>query len=518
MKLLHDAIEPIYSPKIQVIIASRSQDPSVLLRWPPSPLKGALIHGKIAVFILLMVLIGLNATAQEVIINNTTLLIAEGKYKDAEKYLDSIISVEPKHVTALMMKGNVLLNYALMQTPAYQNITAEDESIFSKELAGLKDHVVIVPAVQAAAVEKLWKKCLTIDSSRLDIQKGLCSLYGMSLMRKQLLDYLPVIAKSSQDKGNDFAYTLVEYARLLHERGDREGSYMVYQKVIELYPRVSGLWCVLAGMYFTDNDLVRTKEYTEKGMLAQHADRTACRDALDIYTAIGEPNKVLAMLQATDKDTVFSEYPFHLGIYKYAHHDTTWRRDITAYLQQFPVAADSNPVFNAALFTVTNEFTDDYKGIMSLLNFNLNDFDTKLIAERAMHDYKDSALPYAIAIQVMINDKQYAKANELLTVFTKKYPGQNNILYYYGYSLYSIANYKAAIDTWNQYVQVVKKAKTGQPDIDAYLAAPYYFLGQSYLKTGNKAKALEYFKLIDAGQDESKYAYMAKIMLDKKGP
>ena len=65
---------------------------------------------------------------------------------------------------------------------------------------------------------------------------------------------------------------------------------------------------------------------------------------------------------------------------------------------------------------------------------------------------------------------------------------------------------------------VAPAAKKSQPEgakQDMALAVPYYFLGQSYLKSGNKAKAIEYFQLIVAGKDESKYAYLAKVMLDK---
>ncbi len=456
-------------------------------------------------------LAGLRSAAQEVIINNTTLLIAEGKYNDAEKYLDSIIGTEPKNVTALMMKGNVLLNYALMQTPAIHIITLQDESIFSADVATVKNNTVVIPKATALKVEALWKQCLVIDSSRQDIQKGLCSLYGMSLMKTELLAYLPVIAHSS-GKGEDFAFTLVEYAKLFQERGDKEGSYAIYKKVAELYPNIHGILCLLSGAYFENGDIPHAREYAEKGMSTSIPDLIVCSDALDIYTAIGEPAKVLSMLQRASKDPAYKDYSFYHGIYQYAHYDSNWRKSINTYLNQFPSPKDSNAVYNAAGYMVSKKFTNDYSGIMGLLNYNLNDFGTKLLAERAIHDYKDSVTPYIIAVQVLINDKDYKKANELLSTLVKKYPAAKDILYYSGYCLYAAGDYKAALQHWSKYTEAVKI--THPADQDIYLAAPYYFTGASYLRSGNKEKAIEYFKLIVAGKDDSKYAYLAKVQLD----
>jgi tetratricopeptide (TPR) repeat protein len=485
---------------------------------PKSPKGGFNSQCRLGVVLLLLIVSSFNTSAQEIVINNTTLLIAEGKYNDAEKYLDSIMRTEPQNVTALMMKGNVLLNYALMQTPAVQNITMDDESIFSRDVAALKNRTVIIPLATAQKVEKLWKQCLLIDSTRLDIRMGLCSLYGMAVMHNELLSYLPVMKSASKEKGNDFAFTLAEYARLLHERGDKEGAYLAYQKISGLYPTVSSLYCVMSAIYFADNDLLHAREYAEKGLGVAHPDLTACHDALDVYTAIGDPCKVLSVLKVTDRDTNFSEYPFYQGLYKYTHRDTTWIKDIGVFLNQFPVAADSYPVFNAALYMVTDEFTEDYNGMMTLMSNGLNDYSTKLICERLIHDYPDSTVPYIIEAQVLINDKQYAMANGLLKTFTQKHPSQTDVLYYYGYSLYNAGDYKTAIDKWTAYLPVAKKSQQDVAKQDMALAVPYYFLGQSYLKSGNKAKALEYFKLIVAGRDESKYAYLAKVMLDKVRP
>jgi tetratricopeptide (TPR) repeat protein len=469
------------------------------------------------VLVLLMIIGSYAHSQSEVIINTTTLLIAEGKYNDAEKYLDSLIKTDPRSIDALMMKGNVLLNYALIQMPPVRIITPQDESIFSKDVAGLKNNVVIIPKATALKVEGLWKQCLAIDSSRQDIQKGLCSLYGMALMKNELLNYLPVIVRSAKGKGNEFAYTLVEYPRLLLERGDREGAFAAYKKIAALYPSVRGINCIIAGAYFSEDDLAHTWEYAEKGVSASLLDYSPCSDALDIYSATADPDKVLSLLKTVGKDPSYRDYPFYLGISKFAHRDATWKNEMAEYMMQLPVATDSNVLYRAASFMMSPEFTDDYNGLMMLLNYNLNDFSTKLIASRAIHDYVDSIDPYVITIQVLINDKHYAKANELLSIITQNYPGRQDLLYYYAYSLYRAGEYKIALAKWNQFAEAVKKIKSVPLNLDTYLAAPNYFTGQCYLKSGNKSKALEYFKMIVASKDESKYAYLAKVQLELHG-
>ena len=52
-------------------------------------------------------------TAQKEIIDATTQFIVAKKFNTANHYIDSVIRKNPKSVDALMMKGNVILNYAL---------------------------------------------------------------------------------------------------------------------------------------------------------------------------------------------------------------------------------------------------------------------------------------------------------------------------------------------------------------------------------------------------------------------
>jgi tetratricopeptide (TPR) repeat protein len=126
-------------------------------------------------------------------------------------------------------------------------------------------------------------------------------------------------------------------------------------------------------------------------------------------------------------------------------------------------------------------------------------------------------MPYILSAQVAINDKDYLKAAQVLKALNTRYPAQNDMIYYYAYALYCAGDNKTALDKWTQYAEAAKKVMSSQNDLDRLLAVPYYFIGQCHLRSGDKAKAVEYFKMILAGKDDSKYAYLAKVQLDNLG-
>lgn len=460
---------------------------------------------------LLLALAALTATAQEAIVNQATLLIAEGKYKDAEGYLDSILRSEPRNVTALMMKGNVLLNYALIETPALHIISADDESILSPDLAGLRENVTVVPRTAARRIAGLWLQGIAIDSSRLDLRKGLCSLYGMALMRDELMAYLPIIDSAARGLGDDFAYTLADYARLLHERGDTAGAYMVYRKVMALHPTMHGLNCTLASLYFSAGDITHAGEYAARGLRSATSDRGACADAREVYSLVAPADSVPAMLAATEPDTVYGDHLFYAGLHKFAHHDTGWKKDINHYLDKFQIAADSNQVFEAALYLATDPDAETYHGLLSLLTYHIGDYGARLITTRLRHDFADSTLPWIIEAQILLNDKRYKDAAALLTSFMDRHGATTEAQQYYAYALYQSGEHKAAITAWDKYLNMQKKAGNIS---DSTLAVPYYYTARSYWLIGDKTRSGDYFAKILAGKDDSKYAYLAKLSME----
>lgn len=127
---------------------------------------------------------GCTAFGQATAITVTTEFIKHRKWQQASHYIDSVIRKNPKDVDALMMKGNVILNYALDTTPPMQ--FAHYQSNASIFTGGVKDKPRLLAPKTVYAVERLWRKCLLLDSTRADISKGLCTIYAMALMRDSL--------------------------------------------------------------------------------------------------------------------------------------------------------------------------------------------------------------------------------------------------------------------------------------------------------------------------------------------
>jgi tetratricopeptide (TPR) repeat protein len=462
-------------------------------------------------FVLLLVWSSLYASAQsDVIINTVTLYIAEGRYNDAEKYLDSLLKESPNSIDAMMMKGNVLLNYSVMQTLPINTITPDDESIYSQDLVSLKTPIVIISRADAEKIDKLWKRCLQLDSSRLDIREGMCTLYGMADMKKELIDYLPAIAKAAKEKGNDFVYALIQYAQLLADRGDKEGSYEVYKKIASLYPSMPVVWCQLSTAYSATGDLVNAKIYADKSFATAPSELSACGDALDLYSVLGDYSKALSVMKnAAAHDSTFLAYPFYDGIYRYAHHDSTWRSKLIQYVKQFPVSPDSDILYTASRYMLASDFRDDYSDFARLLTFSNSDFYTGLLTERAMHDFKDSVLPSLAYAELMVLGHNYQKANTVYASLDKKKMQRDAALEYmlqYAFSLYCSKEYTKALPKW------LELNKNPDPVLSPMSS---YFIGQCYLKSGNKPKALGYFQTLIDTDTGTKYGYLAKLQMQK---
>ncbi|MFN8277230.1 MAG: hypothetical protein U0T84_07095 [Chitinophagales bacterium] len=185
---------------------------------------------------LVVILSTISAQAQGEFVPNVSAAIATENYGRAKELVDSALQVNPNDVNALMMKGNVLLNYGLSKiTPIYP-ITLADENPMTTELAGLAHPPQVVPAGLAHQVDAIWQRCLQLDASRTDIRSGLCTLYGMAVWRDSLMSLLPAVINASRPRGDSFAYVLETYGQLLEERGDTMGARGVYRQLEAYYP------------------------------------------------------------------------------------------------------------------------------------------------------------------------------------------------------------------------------------------------------------------------------------------
>ena len=152
------------------------------------------------------------------------------------------------------------------------------------------------------------------------------------------------------------------------------------------------------------------------------------------------------------------------------------------------------------------QFHDDYHDFIRLLTFANSDFYTGLIIDKAVHDFKDSIQPYLEQAKLMVDGRNYPKANSIYaSIEKKKMDAEFQLVYHmeYGFSLYCAGDYAKAISHFS---------KISDP---AFMVIADYFVAQSYLKSGNKPKALGYFQVILESKDESKYSYLSKLTLEK---
>ncbi len=152
------------------------------------------------------------------------------------------------------------------------------------------------------------------------------------------------------------------------------------------------------------------------------------------------------------------------------------------------------------------EFKDDFHDFTRLLTFTNSDFYSAQIIDKALHDYKDSIQPYLEQAKLMADGHNFRRANSIYASLESRKmdtAAANEYRLEYGFSLYCAGEYTKAI------------AKFNLISDPAFAGIKNYFLGQSYLKSGNKMKAMGYFKLLSDSSDPTKYGYLASLQMGK---
>ncbi len=443
--------------------------------------------------------------AQEDVVKRTSDFITTGKYAEASQYLDSILKREPRNIDALMMQGNVLLNYSLSKTDPIGFISAADETIYSTEAPSLKSPSRIIKQETILNVEKLWKACLELDSTRLDIRMGLCAMYAMGLMKESLLNELPKVVRFT-NRGEEFAYILASYARMFKERGDLNGAYEVYKKIASLYPTNSGMVSDIAAEYLSNGDLNNAVLYAEKATAMPKADLTTYLNAVDVYSTVGDLSKAAGMYKKAQKDSTFKDYLFYKALLGFSKRDTSWKTDMGRYANT-RLALDSSVYNEIAKFMLSQNFKNSYLNYMQLMSLNLNSFCVQALTSRAMVDFKDSIEPRLIYAEGFVFNRNYVKANVLFqnAAFSKLDEGsKEDYELYSAYSLYQSKNYVLAEKKWNNLAttQDVFKKQAAQ-----------YFTANILLQKKDIANAKSVLMALAKSDPPTKYAELAKVKL-----
>lgn len=423
---------------------------------------------------LLFVFMMLHLSAQKEIISTTTDFIVAKKFNAANHYLDSVLRKNPKSVDALMMKGNVALNYALDTTKPMQFITADDAAVFN---TALSEKPKLLSKKTVYQVEKIWKKCLAIDSSRTDIQKGLCTIYAMALMKDSVKNEIVRLMKSDTDDGGQ-AFRMCEYARKFKERNRFDEAMELYQFIAEQYPTVAGVRCDIASEYFYGGRINETLLWLDSCYQFKTVDETSFLNGAFTYSLLGFFDDAQSVLSTYSRIYKRNMAGFYYGLMLFSDSSGKYY----AILNDFCQTVDSNAYTNEyylskKLLAYRDTFSlNDYKGLVD--DKEIPDYYKGLLHQRAFKQFKNNCEPFLI----------------------------------YGVMQSSIKNYPAAVQFLQEGENCKMKAEQAEYWMLHYAYALYMF--------GEKEKALVYFKpLIKADKpftaQAAKY-FTATVLAEQK--
>ncbi len=221
--------------------------------------------------------------AQKEIISVATEFIIHDKVDGANGFLDSILSEQPKNVDALMMKGNVILNHALFFKQNTRYWPEVDASIFEtsdyKRPKFLADSIVL-------QIESYWKKCLQIDPGRVDVRKGLCTVYSIALMKDSLHSEMARLMKMLQNNGAQ-AYEIANYAREFIRANKFDDAIELYQLIAKYFPNEAGLRCDIASEYFYKGKMKDALDWLDSCFNFKEVDETSFLNGAFVYSELG---------------------------------------------------------------------------------------------------------------------------------------------------------------------------------------------------------------------------------------
>ncbi len=430
---------------------------------------------KVFVFTISLLVSGHLLFAQQNVISVTTEFIKQHKYQQANRYLDSVLKKNPRSVDALMMKGNVILNYALDTTKPMRFVTVDDASVFNTSV-NEKPKLLSVKTVYQ--VEKIWRKCLAIDSSRADIRKGLCTLYAMALMKDSLKNEVVRLQKTEADTDGQQAFRMCEYARRFKERNRFDEAMVVYKFIALQYPLVAGVRCDIASEYFYAGRTNETLLWLDSCYRFKTVDETSLLNGAFTYSLLGFFD---------DAQTVLSNYS---RIYK---------KNMAGFYYGLMLFSDSSnryyDILNDFCQTIdSNAYTNEYNLSRKLLayrdSFSLIDY-KELIDDREIPDYYKGLLHQRAF-------KQFKNNCEPFLI--------------YGVMQSSIKNYSAAVQFLEEGENCKMKAEQAEYWMLHYAYALYMF--------GEQGKAMVYFKPLMKSDkpftaQAAKY-FTAKILSEQK--
>ena len=389
------------------------------------------------------------ALAQSEIVTATTTMIVAGRYDRANAYLDSVLKKNKRNVDALMMKGNVLLNQTLDTTQVYKDITENDESIFYATVGDKKAKIVLPETV--TSIEKYWLKCIKLKPNRIDILKGLCTLYAMALQPDKLKTEIVALKNAEPNTDGEQVYNIAEYARKFKERGQFEQAIDLYCFIAQLFPNEAGIRCDIASEYFYAGNMRQTLVWLDSCYHFKTVDETSFLNGAFMYSELGYFDEAQNVFNTYSNIYNRKMGDFYYGLRLFADSNDKYISVLTTFYN----TADSN--------TYYNESTLARKLLALTPNFSLPDY-RKLIADEEIQDY----------YKVLIYHRAFLQFNDTCEPFLD-----------YGTMQSTIKNYSAAV----QFLEEGESCKLNPAETENWQLQYAYTL---YM-FDNKPRAMQFF-------------------------
>jgi tetratricopeptide (TPR) repeat protein len=390
--------------------------------------------------------IAVSQTKVSDVVSRGIVFLKDGNYNAANIFLDSVIKVDANNVDAWMMKGNLVLNRASEFLPPSKLIPYNAGNIFSQKPEPLVGK--IIPADTVFEIEKYWRKCLSIDSSRNDIRKGLCTLYGMALMKDKLKKEIVAVIKNEKDADEEFPYKLADYARKFKERNAFEDGIDVYKFIASLYPALAGLRCDIAGEYFFQGYMNESLIWLDSCYNFKTVDETSFLNGAFLYSELGYFDDAQNVLNKYSNIYNRKMDKFYFGLRLFADTSNKYADELTEFINSVDTASYYTEVsLSKKLISFKSNFRfEDFKQLAS--DKDLPEYYKVLILTRAVKQFADSCEPYLVYGVFQATIKNYGAAVQFLEQGERcEMPNQQKEYWQlvYGYTLFKLGEYDKAL-------------------------------------------------------------------------
>ncbi len=354
-------------------------------------------------------LLSVHLSAQKELIATATDFIASRKYSEANAFLDSVLKQNKNNVDALMMKGNVILNAALDSCFAGPTVTPDDESVFYVSEKPKKKFMDNEQTVRD--VEKIWFKCLLLDTTRTDIRKGLCALYAMSLQYDSLEKSM-LLLKKYLPGGDEEVFTLAEYARQIKEVGDFDGAMRIYMYLVNLYPGSAGIRADVASEYFYNGDFKSSFQWLDSCYRYKSIDETSLLNGAFVLSQLSYFSDALTWLERYDSAYHTQMSLFYKGMMSFAELGDV--KELSAFVNK----TDSNSYYQEHVLArdiiSLNTRDTSWAAFQQLLNRDYSEYYKPFLYIVAMKKYGQLCDPYVSCGLYQSKIKNYSAAVNFL--------------------------------------------------------------------------------------------------------